>query len=557
MDTMFEFCIFSKGNEYVGVLFALLQSIHSLYKGEIPISILYADTDGIYIDEIKKRLSYITLVETKIRKAKKGFFVSEKMKYWNRLIQCSRENNIVLIDSDTLVIKDISEVFECQFDIGFTYKNREDDDQPQWPINTGVVFVKKNNRIIKLFEAWERKTLHYVNRNEKESDDELCKKWGGLDQAALGNLMGGAKDRERYKHLIYNNNVVFKGFPCEVYNEIKNDITKKTKILHYKNRWHKVILKEREIPNKGNVRIKFNIWQGYRMDWEDQDSTLPISVVMSVYNQEKYIREAISSVLNQTFEDFELIIIDDKSTDRTLSIIESISDKRIKIISNTYNKGLTCSLNIAIETAKGKYIARLDGDDRMRRNRLEIQYNYLKSNPSIALCGSRCNVIDFNGIVTRQAGVAMESRNDFLKFLLWDNCLIHSSAMFRRKTFMDIGGYDEKIVRAQDYALWIEFYKESQVISLNDILIDWRDHKENISQSKRKEQQQSALKTSLAFLRHTFPELKDISDKALSLIRGKFIHYYRSEKGPNSRDNILRDIELKTKTYNGNNGKSL
>ena len=114
---------------------------------------------------------------------------------------------------------------------------------------------------------------------------------------------------------------------------------------------------------------------------------VPISVVMSVYNSEKYIIEAIESVLSQTFNDFEFIIVNDGSTDNSLSLIKSINDPRIKIIDQE-NKGLSKALNIGINIAKGKYIARLDADDIALPTRFEKQYKFLENNPECVALGT-------------------------------------------------------------------------------------------------------------------------------------------------------------------------
>ena len=121
-------------------------------------------------------------------------------------------------------------------------------------------------------------------------------------------------------------------------------------------------------------------------------TTPAVSVLMPVYNVEKYIGEAIESILNQTFNDFEFIIIDDASTDNTVSVIEKFSDNRIKLIRNETNIKLAASLNKGLRIAQGKYIARMDGDDISLPHRFQKLYEFLENNPSVDICGSAMRV---------------------------------------------------------------------------------------------------------------------------------------------------------------------
>jgi glycosyltransferase involved in cell wall biosynthesis len=122
-----------------------------------------------------------------------------------------------------------------------------------------------------------------------------------------------------------------------------------------------------------------------------------ISVVMSVYNGEKYLRQAIESILQQTYTDFEFIIIDDGSTDSSREIIQSYDDKRIRLVINEQNIGLTKSLNKGIRLAKGEFIARMDADDISLPQRFEKQVAYLDSHPEVGVLGTYANIIDHRG----------------------------------------------------------------------------------------------------------------------------------------------------------------
>jgi len=180
-----------------------------------------------------------------------------------------------------------------------------------------------------------------------------------------------------------------------------------------------------------------------------------ISVIMSVYNAEKYLKKAIESILDQSFDDFEFIIIDDKSQDSSADIISRYSkkDQRIKYFKNRENKGLTFSLNKGLKLAHGDYIARMDADDISHPKRLEKQYTYLQKNNDIALLGTAAYNIDEKGevISNRNVPLSFEEIKENIKMV---NPIIHPSVMFRKKDIIDIGCYNEKYTKVQDYELW-------------------------------------------------------------------------------------------------------
>jgi len=267
-----------------------------------------------------------------------------------------------------------------------------------------------------------------------------------------------------------------------------------------------------------------------------------ISIITCVYNQSKYILQTILSVLDQTYKNFEYIILDDGSIDATTEIIKSINDPRVKLIRNEKNLGLTKSLNIALSYATRKYIVRLDGDDIMVPNRLAVQLKFMNTNPEIALCGSRAILINEVGSQIRISD-SVPKTDEMLKFLLWDNCLIHSSVIFRKKCIEAIGGYNENYVRTQDYNLWVDFIKKYSIACLPYFLIGWRDHSENISTLKCQEQQDFALQISLEFLRYTFPELINIPDGELIQLRKNHMQWFRSKDSPKGKEKILIEIK--------------
>ena len=216
--------------------------------------------------------------------------------------------------------------------------------------------------------------------------------------------------------------------------------------------------------------------------------TVNISVVMSVYNAEKYLRKAIDSILKQTYANFEFIIIDDCSTDGSTSIIESYNDERIKLIKNEVNMQLPASLNRGIRLSKGKYIARMDADDISLPDRFAKQINYLDKHPEVAALGGSFQSIDADG---NKLNIYHPLRGKNLsKYLLYPSPMPHPTVMMRRDVILkDNLFYDEKFSSAQDYDLWLRISKKYKIDNLPDILLFYRKHNNRISISKRQEQQ--------------------------------------------------------------------
>lgn len=171
-----------------------------------------------------------------------------------------------------------------------------------------------------------------------------------------------------------------------------------------------------------------------------------VTVLMSVFNGEKYLREAIDSILTQTFSDFEFLIINDASTDRSREIILSYLDPRIRLIDNEENIGLTRSLNKGIDLAKGKYIARMDADDVSMPERLEKQVRFMEENPDIAVLGSWAYGIDGTGRINAEFRTPICEEIIF-KDLFFSNPLIHGSVMFDKKFVKNIGSYNPSFIR--------------------------------------------------------------------------------------------------------------
>ncbi|MDD5571983.1 MAG: glycosyltransferase [Bacteroidales bacterium] len=215
-------------------------------------------------------------------------------------------------------------------------------------------------------------------------------------------------------------------------------------------------------------------------------SKVEVSVVMSVYNGEEHLKEAIDSILNQTYSDYEFIIVNDGSTDNSLNIINSYNDKRIKLI-NQENKGLAVALNNGIKNSCGEYIARLDADDIAMPSRLEKQILFLKENEKCVLLGSNAIIIDQKGgymYISNQP----TDKNEILKLLENSSPFFHSSVIFKKDVFYKCGGYYEKIKHnfEEDIILWTRIKEFGELNNFKEPLIKFRLSPSSITTTRKK-----------------------------------------------------------------------
>jgi glycosyltransferase involved in cell wall biosynthesis len=209
-----------------------------------------------------------------------------------------------------------------------------------------------------------------------------------------------------------------------------------------------------------------------------------VTVLMSVYNGEKYLNEAIDSILGQTFKDFEFLIINDGSTDKTAEILKSYNDPRIKIINNEKNIGLTKSLNKGLKLARGEYIARQDADDISCDNRLERQIKFLDKNLDIAIVGTNYFRINEKGDIIQKIKRQEKDKN-IKKYLLSGNQLGHGTIMFRKSCFEKVGFYREEFKFAQDYDLVLRFSEKYKLANIPETLYKWRINSNSVSVSRK------------------------------------------------------------------------
>jgi glycosyltransferase involved in cell wall biosynthesis len=216
---------------------------------------------------------------------------------------------------------------------------------------------------------------------------------------------------------------------------------------------------------------------------------------MSVHDGETYLSESVSSILNQSFSDFEFIIVDDGSEDRTWEMLRTYQrkDPRIVLIRNEHNVGLTPSLNKGLARARGEYIARQDADDISLLNRLEKQVAVLDDHPGFVLVSSNIEFIDLHGRSVRRSHRAADPDLIAWYLIFYNHVAGHSVVMFRRKTVAELGGYSERYRFSQDHELWLRLAQVGDMVVLSDVLLQWRGHDENISCKADAEQEALSL----------------------------------------------------------------
>lgn len=240
-----------------------------------------------------------------------------------------------------------------------------------------------------------------------------------------------------------------------------------------------------------------------------------ISVIMSVYNtKEKWLREAIESILNQSFSNFEFIIILDCPTDNSRSVVYEYakSDDRIRIIENEKNMGLTANLNKAVLLSNGKYIARMDSDDIALPERLMLEFEYMESNLDVAVVGSKAIALTEKGDTKVIGSQLTKSRElNRIKMLFFNAGIVHPTAFIRKSFLVEKKiNYDVELKKSQDYGLWLDVMENSGVIEeINRPLLRYRIHSNQITQKHSVEQSRCAQKA----MSYRLSEMKDNYDE--------------------------------------------
>ena len=201
---------------------------------------------------------------------------------------------------------------------------------------------------------------------------------------------------------------------------------------------------------------------------------------MTCYNAASTIQESVNSIIAQTFTNWELVLVDNCSTDNSLTVVKNLNDDRIKIVALDKNHGRTPALAIALENARAEFVAILDADDISSQDRLQQQSDFLTNNPNILVVGSWYRNIDQYGNLINEVRTPITSV-DVMRRMASDNPIVNSSAMFRRQSAQSVGGYNQKYLYAQDFALWLALAKIGELAILPKFLTDIRRVKSSLS----------------------------------------------------------------------------
>jgi len=264
---------------------------------------------------------------------------------------------------------------------------------------------------------------------------------------------------------------------------------------------------------------------------------------MPVYNAAKYLDETINSILNQTYNDFEFLIIDDGSTDNSLAILNSYKDPRIIVHKNEMNNGYVKTLNKLIDLSRGEYIARQDNDDISLPDRIEKQVLFLNKNKDVGVCGTNAFIFGKNKKISR-----MPITDDEIKaYMIINNPMIHSTIMYRKSIFdvWNINKYNEDLCPAEDYAMWFEISKKTKLANLPQPLLKYRWHENNTSQIKKTIQIEKANQIRKEILDYSLSH--QMSKEEISLFKILSDTEFANEINIKFLEEILKNILKKNK----------
>lgn len=230
-----------------------------------------------------------------------------------------------------------------------------------------------------------------------------------------------------------------------------------------------------------------------KLDIQTNSQPPLVSVLLPIYNAEKYLHDAVRSILNQTFRDFELIAFDDGSTDCSLQILRDLAaiDSRIRVYTRA-NQGLVPTLNEMVGLARGEFLARMDADDICMPQRFEIQIAFFKANTDHAVVGTKALLMNELGLFLGPLEQPMDHESIDRDHLHGHCSIVHPSAMMRRASLLKVGGYREQFNSAEDLDLWLRIAEIGYVANLPNVLIHYRIHSGSISATSGATQRLSA-----------------------------------------------------------------
>lgn len=218
-----------------------------------------------------------------------------------------------------------------------------------------------------------------------------------------------------------------------------------------------------------------------------------VTVLMPTYNAERYLRDAIDSILSQTWTDFELLVIDDGSTDQSPKLVRSYGDPRVRLTRNERNLGIIKSLNRGISLARGEFVARMDGDDVSLPERLERQVRYLEANPQIDILGTELEMMDEEGRTWDPPQFFRVPSNPVaVTWSLFFSCRMHHPTIMARRAVLEaLNGYDDAYPHAEDYALYLKALGRFQLSNLSEVFLRLRRHPNSVTRRHQKVQFES------------------------------------------------------------------
>jgi glycosyltransferase involved in cell wall biosynthesis len=217
-----------------------------------------------------------------------------------------------------------------------------------------------------------------------------------------------------------------------------------------------------------------------------------VSVLMPVYNAAPYLKEAIDSIVGQTYNDFELLVIDDGSTDNSAELIASCPDHRIRLLRQPVNKGIVAALNMGINLAEGEYLIRMDADDISLPERFAIQVGFMDANPMIGVCGSCMEVFSEK---ERAVWSPPFKHEEIFSNLLFESVLYHPTVIMRTALLKDNDlSYDDGYRHAEDYNFWTRCAKVSKLANIDEVLVRYRHHSESVGSREKPSQLASAAR---------------------------------------------------------------
>lgn len=251
-------------------------------------------------------------------------------------------------------------------------------------------------------------------------------------------------------------------------------------------------------------------------------NTASITVLMPVYNGEKYLRQAMDSILNQTYRNFEFLVINDGSTDSSEEIILSYKDERIRYIKNETNLRLIATLNKGIELAAGKYIARMDADDISEPERLQIQYSFMEQHPEVAICGSWFNIIGHEERVVKY----VRDHNSIMLKMFYQCHFCHPSVILRKEMLETFDHkFDPTFLHAEDYDFFVRIGEQYKLANIQQVLLHYRHHEMSVSSANVSTQADNSIRVK----RYLFEKLgMSAGDAEIELFRKISQHEYLS-----------------------------